>query len=127
MKALSIKQPWAWMIANGQKTIETRTRRTHYRGPLLICASLKADKVWRQWAEAAIDGLKPSDLLYGQAICIADVVDCHPMTKADEDAARHAVYDNAFAWVLANVRRIEPFDVRGQQNFFDVDVSERNL
>ncbi len=43
MKALSIKQPWAHYIASGQKTIETRTWETKYRGPLLICAGASLD------------------------------------------------------------------------------------
>lgn len=33
MKALSVHQPWAWMIAEGHKTIELRKRPTYYRGP----------------------------------------------------------------------------------------------
>jgi hypothetical protein len=39
MKALSIRQPWAWLIVHGPKDIENRTGRTKYRGPLLIHAS----------------------------------------------------------------------------------------
>jgi hypothetical protein len=39
LKALSIRQPWAWLIANGHKHIENRTWRTSYRGPILIHAS----------------------------------------------------------------------------------------
>ena len=39
MKALSIRQPWAWLIVNGHKDIENRTWATSYRGPLLIHAS----------------------------------------------------------------------------------------
>ena len=39
MRALSVKQPWASLIASGQKTIETRTWRTDYRGDLLIVSS----------------------------------------------------------------------------------------
>jgi hypothetical protein len=38
MKALTIKQPWAWAIIFGGKDIENRTWRTRYRGPLLIHA-----------------------------------------------------------------------------------------
>ena len=41
MKALSLRQPWASLIADGRKTIETRTWRTHYRGPLAIHASAR--------------------------------------------------------------------------------------
>ena len=39
VKALSIKQPWAGMIACGAKPIEYRSWKTPYRGDLLICAS----------------------------------------------------------------------------------------
>lgn len=39
MKAISIKQPWAWLIVNGYKDIENRTWDTKYRGMVLIHAS----------------------------------------------------------------------------------------
>ncbi len=39
MKALSLHQPWASLIAEGVKTIETRSRATRYRGPLAIHAA----------------------------------------------------------------------------------------
>lgn len=38
MKALTIRQPWASLIAAGVKTIETRSWSTKYRGPLAIHA-----------------------------------------------------------------------------------------
>ena len=40
MKALTIRQPWASLIAAGVKTIETRSWSTRYRGPLAIHAGL---------------------------------------------------------------------------------------
>lgn len=39
MKALSIRQPWAWLIVNGHKDIENRTWPTRMRGEVLIHAS----------------------------------------------------------------------------------------
>lgn len=39
MKALTLTQPWASLIMLGAKRIETRSWRTHYRGPLAIHAS----------------------------------------------------------------------------------------
>jgi hypothetical protein len=39
VKALSIRQPWAWVILNGGKDIENRTWKTDYRGEFLIHAS----------------------------------------------------------------------------------------
>ncbi len=38
MKALTVRQPWASLIAAGVKTIETRSWSTKYRGPLAIHA-----------------------------------------------------------------------------------------
>lgn len=42
MKAITLNQPYASLIAAGIKTIETRRWRTNHRGPLLICAGKKA-------------------------------------------------------------------------------------
>lgn len=39
MKAISLQQPWATMVAIGAKSIETRSWYTSYRGPLAIHAS----------------------------------------------------------------------------------------
>lgn len=36
MRALSIRQPWAWLIVNGHKPIENRTWTTSIRGEILI-------------------------------------------------------------------------------------------
>lgn len=100
MKAISIRQPWASLIANGTKTIETRTWSTDHRGPLLICAS------------------KPD----GRALCVVDVVDCRPMKRADSKAACCEPYDGAFAWVLRNVKLLEPFPVKGQLRLFEREI-----
>ena len=42
-RGLTIKQPWAFAIAEGFKTVENRTRRTHFRGTLLIHAGKEYD------------------------------------------------------------------------------------
>lgn len=39
MKALSIRQPWAWLIVRRYKPIENRTWATGFRGELFIHAS----------------------------------------------------------------------------------------
>lgn len=43
MKALSMRQPWAWLVVKGIKSMEMRTWGTRYRGSLLIHASGKWD------------------------------------------------------------------------------------
>jgi len=46
MKAITLTQPWATLIAIGAKQIETRSWRTFYRGPLAIHAA----KSFPEWA-----------------------------------------------------------------------------
>lgn len=108
MKALSVKQPWANMIAQGDKTIETRTWATDYRGELLIVSS-------------RVPKIEPA----GQALAVADLVECRPMTAKDQMDACCDIYPGAFAWVLRSVRRVKPFPVRGQLGVFEIQV--RNL
>jgi len=43
VKALTLRQPWAWAVIYGGKDVENRRRRTAYRGPLLIHAGKNAD------------------------------------------------------------------------------------
>ena len=120
MKALSIKQPWAWAIADGFKTIETRTWPTNHRGELLIVASLKPDKAMLDWFLSQTPHIE-SQIEYGKAIAVVDLVDCRLMTDADADAALCDVYKGMWSWVFENVRPIEPFPVRGQLGLYEVE------
>lgn len=111
MKAISVKLPWAKLIAQGMKTIETRRWSTKYRGPLLICASKR-----------------PAGPLAGMAVCTCRLVDCHMMTKGDESRALCKVYPDARAWVLADVRALtRPFPVTGRLGFFEVEIPEEAM
>jgi hypothetical protein len=49
------------------------------------------------------------------------------MTKRDEAAARCEIYPRAVAWILQNVKAIEPFTIRGQLGLFDVEISQDRL
>lgn len=49
MKALSVIQPWAWLIVNGYKPHENRTWNTKIRGPILIHASKAFDQAGYDW------------------------------------------------------------------------------
>lgn len=110
MKAISVKQPWANLIASGEKSIETRTWHTDYRGPLLIVSS-------------RIPPIAPA----GFGLAVADLIECRLMTKADEAAARCALYEGAFAWVFSRVRRIAPIPVKGALRVFDVTLEASDL
>ncbi|MYC08182.1 MAG: ASCH domain-containing protein [Chloroflexi bacterium] len=97
MRALSLRQPWASMVADGRKTIETRTWRTNYRGPLAIHASARPH----------------DDLPTGGIIAIARLYDCRLMEAADEDAACIALHEGAYAWLLADVQPVELIPCKG--------------
>lgn len=116
IKAISIRQPWANWIAWIWKKIETRTWKTNYRGPLLIVASKKPDPNY----DTPDFDTEPR----GQAVAIVDLIDCRPMTWRDVGDAKCECYSGAYAWVLANVRRIKPFPVRGRQGLYDVELPE---
>jgi hypothetical protein len=120
MKALSLWQPWATWIAEGYKTIETRDWPARYRGPLLICAAKRLDRVYH---EEYPDDRFP----LGKALAVCALVDCRPMRKGDEAAAMCECEPGRWAWVLADVRRILPFPVRGSQGLFDVPFELEDL
>lgn len=77
MKALSIRQPWAWLIVHGGKNIENRTWATKYRGPVLIHAGKKIDTAaYNRLADEGI-GLPPIDELEtGGIVGKCEIVDC---------------------------------------------------
>ena len=103
VKALSIKEPWISMIANGEKTIETRTWQTKHRGDLLLVGSSK-----------------PEGPYAGKAACIANLVDCRPMTPEDESAAKCDIYPKAISWVLEDIRKTKPLGITGHLGLYDV-------
>ena len=105
MKALSIRQPWANLIAPGDKTIEVRSRPTKYRGPLLI-----------------VSAKRPAVPPAGCALAVVNLVDCRPMTEADEPAAMAKREPDQWAWVLTDIRRIEPRPFRGQLGLFEAPI-----
>lgn len=111
MKAISLHQPWASWIALGKKTIETRTWYTHYRGDLLIASTKKRPEFY--------------DLPLGKGLCIVRVVGCRQMRKSDEKAAMCPYEDGRYAWILENIRRIEPFAIKGSQGFYEVEYPHK--
>lgn len=49
MKALSIKQPWAWCIINAYKGVENRSWNTKHRGEFYIHAGKSFDMEGYRW------------------------------------------------------------------------------
>ena len=119
MKCLSVRQPWAWAIISGLKTIENRSWSTRHRGPLAIHAGLsRAEYRLGFDFDRLMPGLPPAgDLAFGAIVGVVDVVDCVPY---------ELVRDRLFAeplgwcWILADPRPIELVPWRGQLGLFEV-------
>jgi len=96
MKALTLWQPWATLMAIGAKRWETRSWRMAYRGPLAIYAAAKTPKSVVEWFEKErhvrgsdawmMDlglhaGGFPRELVYGAVLCTLVVIDCVPVEE----------------------------------------------
>ncbi len=117
MRALSIRQPWASLVAFGEKTVECRSWTTRFRGRFLVCSS---------GHDINADGLL---LPAGYAIATVDLVDIKPFTRSDLDAACMSQVPDGphWAWVLEGAREVEPFRVRGQLGLFAIDAAPLSL
>jgi hypothetical protein len=102
MKVISIRQPWASLIAHGIKDVENRTWPTRYRGPILIHASQRPDDISLEDIERRFSVSPPSPQPLGGVVGIADIVDCVMTHDSKWYAAGH------YALVLANARPL-PF------------------
>lgn len=132
VKVLSIREPFASLIAFGPKRIETRSWRTHYRGPLYIHASQgKIDRRnprTRKLLEL-LPGREPS---YGLVLCRCVLADCLPMDErflADfTDPTERFCGEYALgrcAWLLTDVQPLpEPFPAKGKLGIWTLDYTD---
>lgn len=115
MKALTIRQPWATLIASGVKTIETRTWATKHRGPLVIHAGAALDR--RGPIHRIPD---PTRMPLGVTLARANLVDVRPMRPEDADAALTAYRPELFAWILEEASfLVNPRPIKGRLNLWD--------
>lgn len=82
MKVLTIREPWASLIAQGVKRVETRSWPTRYRGPLYLHAG-SAPLPQSDPALSALLALLPDPTpAYGQILARCVLADCIPMDGA---------------------------------------------
>lgn len=130
LKALSVRQPWACFIENGEKTVECRSWSTSYRGRLLICASAQRDRTWDMSAFGLSRDEIEEAMPVGVAVCVVDLVDVRPLVSTDREAACMAEEEmppdgERYAWIFKNPRSVlDIIPVKGKLGFFDVDLPE---
>lgn len=81
MRVLSIKEPFASLICEGIKHIETRSWKTNYRGEIYIHASLTKVPKNDERINRLIKMLNGKELNMGKIICKCKLVDCVYMTE----------------------------------------------
>lgn len=117
MRALTIRQPYAWAIATGRKPVENRPRPLSYRGDIAIHAAAawypgaqydqRVQESWRYWfGTDRPDAADMGPYLFRHVLAVADLYDCHAPRPgccasvwAEPDAGAHLM--------LRNVRRLE--------------------
>ena len=121
MKALSVRQPWAWLIINAGKDVENRTWHTKIRGRFLVHA---AQGVTRQeYADAAAFadlecGVKIppfNELQRGGIIGSVELVD-------SVDTSDSPWYMGQKAFVLRDPQPLAFVPIKGRLQFFEVQA-----
>ncbi|UZE84675.1 ASCH domain-containing protein [Pseudomonas viciae] len=123
MKALSIRQPWAWLIIYGGKDIENRSRHTKLRGRFLVHASkgmtraeyVEALEVVVQAADIEVLRNFPmfEDLQRGGIVASVELVD-------SLDASDSPWYMGQKAFLLRDPKPLPFTPLKGRLSFFEV-------
>ena len=142
MKALSIRNPWAWLIANGFKGVENRSWYTNFRGEFYIHAGkvmtnddykdcidfIKYDighyffpELPSLMSEYGMWHKKDFQQYNGMIIGKAKMVGCvSPKDKHLLSEKDQRWYMGQYAFIIDSAEPIEPFPYKGQLGWFDV-------
>jgi activating signal cointegrator 1 len=147
MKVITIIQPWATLIALGEKQFETRSWATKHRGELAIHAGKKIDKEACREPEIrkALErhGYTEDNLPTGAVVAICNLTECwgvigiadvpvkethvlsagnrmFGMTRAIKEFHFGDYSEGRYAWELADVNQLsEPIPAKGQQGLWN--------
>lgn len=128
MNVISLTEPYATLIKNGIKNIETRSWKTNYRGKLYIHASStkisKKDKENKELMSLVKDALFD----FGRIICECELTDCIYMTEDYIQNIKKNHYQEylcgiyevgRYAWVLKNIKPLSrPIIAKGNLNIW---------
>jgi hypothetical protein len=130
IKALSLKQPYAWLIANGYLLVDDRTWGTQYRGKILIHASKGLYESYYDYLKANTDIPLPSKdkMEYGGVVGIANLVLCcqpgqipagiHPEQRAHFGG----VHDEYYGFLFEEATPLPLMPCRGKLGIFEIDM-----
>ena len=131
MKVLSIIEPWATLIKEKKKYIETRTWKTSYRGELYIHASKKKINIKDEHIIELLKLIPNIEMGYGKIICKGKLEDCiyideNFKEKISKDKQEYLCGDfniGRYAWILEEVVPLErTIEVKGQLNIWNYEI-----
>ena len=126
MKVITLKQPWATLVAEGLKKYEFRSWKLNYRGEILIHAGKGMD----------LDAMKKFEhlnLSYPKSRILAkvNIVDCIQLNpdinkkiiSENELVYGHKLDRTGYAWKLENIEKIEKEEtISGKQGIWNIDI-----
>ncbi len=119
MKALSIRQPWAWLIVHGYKDVENRTWSTKFRGRVQVHAGKIPDPGWfpQLALEVEAGGIAlPDQPSLGALVGEVDIIDC--VSQWDSPW-----FIGPYGFLLANPLAYSlPIPYRGRLGFFETEL-----
>lgn len=126
MKAISIRQPWAWLILHAGKDIENRPRNWNFRGKLYVHASKRMTLDEYESAEFFISDithlgepitLPPlKELQLGGIVGTIEVTDC-------VETSESPWFNGPFGLVLKNPAPLPFVPFTGQLGLFSADLA----
>ncbi len=127
MKCLTIKEPYASLIKNNIKHIETRTWNTSYRGKLYIHAG--KSKLAKNLSLDLQKLIKGMDFKYSEIICECELKDVIYMTEEFIQDIKNNHYEEYicgnyqvgnYAWLLTNVKPLnKPLKIKGKLSIWN--------
>lgn len=131
MKAISIRQPWAWLIVNGFKDIENRTWDTKYRGPVLIHASSRKPTVAEVQAARAIllqtHGLAAAHFMpSADDFCLGGIVGIATITGTCE-SSKSPWFFGPKGFNLADAQTLRFYPMKGKLSFFETGLRKHGV
>jgi len=143
IKAISLWQPWATLIALGIKEYETRSWHTSYRGPLAILSTKTMSPECRGHARFLMNtstkvrqalhnaGIhEPCDFPNGYVLAVTRLAEVYTTDQIRDDVSMLERYvgdfgSGRYAWqAVDTVVLSSPRRARGGQRLFNIDVSE---
>ncbi len=135
MKVLSLTEPFATLIKQKKKLVETRSWKTNYRGELYIHASMTKPSKLDLENEELMSLVENKKMNFGHIICKCILVDCLYMTEEYINNMKENNYQEyicgeysvgRYAWILESVELLDkPIPAKGHLGIWNYESGSK--